>query len=616
MKRTGFLTAAIFFFLIPLAAQETGEFPGQEPAVEEELPSETNDTDALSFDFEDPFTVEEESSGKDSLPFDFDDPFALEEEPADATEVTDNESLPEGSSSFDSLFEGDDMIEKIDEETADTAPQEDFLTSEELTWGGSFSGSFDSSWNWEDLAAEGLDFLDSDSSALTAGASASLYFDARPDTDFRVFGKLKIQNAGEDDTLTSLAALAAGGDITANLPEGWTSAEDEEGNTVIYDAGGNEVLTLAPEEEDPAAEDEESETGTPQVLELSVFELFSDFSWKDTLFFRFGKHTIRWGTGYFWSPADVLNLTAIDTEDPTADREGPISLKLQAPFGLHNGYLYLIANEDIKPSEIAVAPKMEFVLGNTEVSLAGYYQKALVPRAIVMATGFLGKFGLFGEAVVSQGSDRTFVRLSKDQTAAEEDEEDGLETVLDTFTVPDRPFFSATLGFRRLHSFNEPKLGSLMVVGQYYYNGEGYADSTLLAPAYRLLLNPGENGLTISDTEAQPEGYEAPPALSISDITNFGRHYGALIFSWNNIFDEDLSFSTLFISNLSDLSCILSPNLTFTLFEKVSLTAGLRWTFGPAGGEFTNPTALIAGDTVGGGTLSFTLSGSIGGGSF
>ncbi len=611
MRRYGLQCVLFLFLAATLPSQETEE-NGEVPSPDmEETPSVDGDVpeEEFPFDFDDPFaTAEDAEDGDVELPFDPTDPFA---------DSCDEAAVDEETESFDSLFEDGDMIEEIDEPAADEAPEEDFLTSEVLDWGGTFSGTFESSWNWEDISAEDLSILEPDSSSLTAGAEASLYFDGRPDPDFRVFGKLKIESAEEDTTLESLAAIAAGGDITSNLPEGWTTAEDENGNTVIYDAGGNEVLTVAAEEEDTGEEEEEPGTGTPQVLDITVFELFSDFTWRDAMFIRFGKHTIHWGTGYFWSPADVLNLTDIDTEDPTAELEGPVSMKVHVPFALHNAYLYLIANEGIKPSEVAAAPKVEFVLGGTELSLAGYYQAALSPRAIAMATGSLGDFDLFSEAVLSYGSDRTFVRESMDQSAAKEDAEDGLDVVLDTFTVDDRLFFSATCGFTWLHSFEEPKLGSMMVVGQYFFNGEGYADSSLLAPAYHLFLNPDENGLIIEDEEARPEGYEDPPALSISDLTNFGRHYAALVFNWNNLFDEAISFSTLAIANLSDLSFIVSPNISFTVFDKIELSVGARITFGPEGGEFTNPEALISGnEDTGRGTLAFTLSGNVGGGSF
>ena len=46
-------------------------------------------------------------------------------------------------------------------------------------------------------------------------------------------------------------------------------------------------------------------------------ELFTDFSIKDTAFFRFGVHTVTWGTGYFFSPvSDMINTSSIDPENP------------------------------------------------------------------------------------------------------------------------------------------------------------------------------------------------------------------------------------------------------------------------------------------------------------
>ena len=132
----------------------------------------------------------------------------------------------------------------------------------------------------------------------------------------------------------------------------------------------------------------------------AIRELFADFQWKDWAFFRVGKHTIQWGVGYFFSPADVLNLVSIDPHDPTAEREGPISLKTHVPFGQNNAYLYLIANDISSPAEIAVAPKLEVVLGGYELGAGGFYQKDLPAGLMLTATGPLGKLDLFGEAVL------------------------------------------------------------------------------------------------------------------------------------------------------------------------------------------------------------------------
>lgn len=40
---------------------------------------------------------------------------------------------------------------------------------------------------------------------------------------------------------------------------------------------------------------------------FKVKELFTDFSINDRAFFRFGLHTVTWGTGYFYSPVSDMN---------------------------------------------------------------------------------------------------------------------------------------------------------------------------------------------------------------------------------------------------------------------------------------------------------------------
>ena len=140
-----------------------------------------------------------------------------------------------------------------------------------------------------------------------------------------------------------------------------------------------------------------------------VKELFSDFQLGDSFFFRAGKQTIHWGVGYFFSPADLLNITAIDPEDPEAEREGPVSLKIQAAFGTTNIYLYTVFEDANRLTEVAVAPKVEFVIGATELGLGAFYGLDYAPEAMLTLTTTLGDLKLFGEGVLAYGSDRTFV---------------------------------------------------------------------------------------------------------------------------------------------------------------------------------------------------------------
>ena len=62
-------------------------------------------------------------------------------------------------------------------------------------------------------------------------------------------------------------------------------------------------------------------------------ECFTDFSIKDTAFFRFGVHTVTWGAGYFYSPvSDMINSSSIDPENPEAQVDGSLNLRTQIVF--------------------------------------------------------------------------------------------------------------------------------------------------------------------------------------------------------------------------------------------------------------------------------------------
>jgi hypothetical protein len=240
------------------------------------------------------------------------------------------------------LFE-EEIIEE-EGEGQEAAPEEAFLVSERVEWGGYFELYSEAQTAWEGYPDSFESLLSGGSSSFSSEVAADLFFDARPQRDFRVFGKLK------------------------------------------------------------AAYGYQFESGSYE-WDAEIFELFSDFQYKDLLFFRAGKQTVAWGVGYFFSPADVLSLVSIDPEDPEAEREGPVALKTHFPFAVHNAYLYLVANDIDEPSEIAAAPKVEVLLGNYELGIGAFYQRDLAPKGMLTLSGPLWRLDLFGEALAQWGSD-------------------------------------------------------------------------------------------------------------------------------------------------------------------------------------------------------------------
>ncbi len=407
---------------------------------------------------------------------------------------------PDGDSSF------------IQEGTSTSGIESALLVSDGVELGGRYSFSALSTWEWgeptallKDLTDPEVDSADVDLSPTGSAAvdlNATLFFDARPSEDFRVFGKTSITHPFDDD-----------------------------GGVRNFD----------------------------EVFHID--ELFSDFSLNDTLFFRGGKHTINWGVGYFFSPADLLNITEIDPEEPEADREGPVSLKVQYPFGAHNAYLYGIANRVDEPDEFGVAAKIELVFGSMEFGVGGLYQKDVAPSAMLTLSAPLADVDLFAEAVFRYGSDRTFVTEASTP---------GYELA----TYDDELFFNATLGFSFLHTFSEVS-SSINLTGQYLFNGEGYDDPSIIKEylGYAMAAMLIDPDMEIS--------------LTVSDMRQTGKHYTAVGGGWNSIFGSDFSFQLLWMHNYSDSSGWFSPSISIALFDQLTISLKTPYRYGDGGDEYS-----------------------------
>ena len=355
---------------------------------------------------------------------------------------TDEESLFGPSDEDDDLFGGDVLVT---EEAAAAAGPAVPAAPPAVEIGGSYRFSLTGDVRWASLADLADAPLQPDSHSVSVDLGATVFLDARPADDFRVFGKV-------------------------DLSYPFTTDADAQ----------------------PAREFDDI---------VRVKELFSDFTIGDALFLRGGKHTIAWGVGYFFSPADVLNLTAIDPEDPDAEREGPVSLRANLPIGFHNLYLYAIADPIDGGVQLAAAPKAEVVLDGAEVGIGAYYHPDRVPRAMATLSTSLLEFDLFVELEASLGSDRRFVERAERGTG----NRFGLRTARNTEDL----FAAATAGLRYTY-MPEAQDWSATFAGQYLWNGEGYEDAELLR-----------------DNRAGVVALLVAGDLSRGDLVFLGRHLAA-----------------------------------------------------------------------------------------
>jgi len=351
-----------------------------------------------------------------------------------------------------------------------------------------------------------------------------------------------------------------GGSFNFELTPGWKWLvdSDTDAGTLVMDLGSKLFVDARPSTDTrifakavisyPFVENGTSRTFSDIV---SIRELFSDFNIQDKAFFRVGKQTINWGVGYFFSPADLLNLSEINPLDPDEELEGPVSMRMNMPIGLDNLYTYVIVPEDATDAtDLALAGKYEKVLGAAELGLGAYYRNGQSPAVMATLSTSIGKVAVFGEAMLKYGSDKTFVVA---------DGGSGYTTT----TYDDRLFFSGTIGGSYSWSDDESDFGYTLI-GQYYYNGEGYDNTDFYTSVPSYLLS-GD--------------------LTVSDIMSPGRHYGAVLVSAT--FTDTLSANVMWYGNMSDFSGLVQPSLTWSPTDEVAVSLGLACTYGKAGSEFT-----------------------------
>lgn len=245
-----------------------------------------------------------------------------------------------------------------------------------------------------------------------------------------------------------------------------------------------------------------------------VKELFADFNIMQNVAFRFGKQTVSWGVGYFYSPADVINLTRINPENPAEQVEGPLALRTQIVFKNSQNaiWAYIIPDNnftDLGQSGVgtylintAFALKGDVVIKDWELGLGAWAKYQSPAKGMITLTGTLFRnYSVFGEAVLSIGRDN----LPNDY----------------------QPAFQGTVGI--MHSWSRP---SLTLAAQYYFNGQEF-----------------------------------------SSAGNYG-HNAAVLASLGSIFTTDLSAQVFAQYNFNSFTGTAFCTLKYSPIKEFSVTAG------------------------------------------
>ena len=266
---------------------------------------------------------------------------------------------------------------------------------------------------------------------------------------------------------------------------------------------------------------------------VNVKEMFTDFNAGDYASFRFGLHTVTWGTGLFYSPvSDMINTSSIDPEHRDEQVDGSLNLRtlINIPGTMNNLWFYVIPDKGtLQVRDTALAVKGEFVAGGWELGAGAFYKYNTAPRAMLTASGSIKKWALFGEAVYQYGSDREWL---------EKKSFDDKKSV-----------FKATAGFMR--SWSDPNISLL---AQYYYDGNDF-DASELEDCIFYLSN-----MNLVMSEYGTKGHNVALSLGFSKL--FGN--------------KDLSLSIFGLANFTKPGIIdpNDPSIAGTAFMLNSMEPG------------------------------------------
>jgi len=365
----------------------------------------------------------------------------------------------------------------------------------------------------------------------------------------------EIATAAFEDLLTSDAATVGGSiDFTVKLRTDPEEIDEIDDIAKSYDLTHVISIDARPDPDFRVYLKTELDYSGQAVADtdIEIAELFSDVTLADWFYLRAGKQNMKWGSGFFFSPADLLSLEKVDPEDPEAEPAGPVAARLHLPYRTTNFYAYATLNDLPDGGNAGFAAKAEFIAGGSEFTFGGYYKRDSVSGAMATYAGSLWDFELFAEAVAQYGSTIAYV------------EDDG--AMLTTTRRSETWFPLGTAGLRYSWSDDDGYF-DLRLAGQYYYNGEGYVHSEILADdQIGLLLASGE--------------------LSPKDFQGTGQHYAAASAGWSKAFGTDLSLSGFWIGNLSDESGRVTADLTWRINDYVSISPGYTYTYGDDDDEF------------------------------
>jgi len=262
---------------------------------------------------------------------------------------------------------------------------------------------------------------------------------------------------------------------------------------------------------------------------ISLREGFVDVTFADQLYTRTGRQTLHWGTGVYYSPADLISSDRVDSRDPVADRKGTDAIKLHWPQATNNYYAYVI---DDQKGHYDVALKGEWLINTAEVS-AGLVKKNDGHNSIALTIAQPESWGKwYAEYVLHHGVTSTALDAN---TVASDRSQDLLQ--------------QATLGGN--YTLSDADDYKISASGQWYYNGLGYSQG---------------------HWQSNTSQWLALVAAGTVETYLPGQSYIASNLRWTDMYQSGITASLTRLNSITDGSYSDSLGLSYKFFDELRLS--------------------------------------------
>jgi hypothetical protein len=286
---------------------------------------------------------------------------------------------------------------------------------------------------------------------------------------------------------------------------------------------------------------------------LDIKEVFVDFNFaNNAIHFRAGKQVLQWGTGYFWNPTDLINVSHKSFTNLNALLDGVFGLRTDVTFS-PNFHLYTFVNLNgvTDLTDVAYAARTEFLAGKVEFGFSGWYEYNKIPVfGTDITMPLFWELNMTGEASLSYGDNGQKLDTNGNPYSVSNElvpkVDIGLSRTFDVLNVQDR----------------------LSVMGEFFWNSDGYDQN--------MFQSLGSGSLSLMTFL---NGYY--------HASYYGQYYGALFVSIADFGEPNMTLSIDGLMNFSDTSAIALIGLSDSPVNNFTLEAQVGSALGPTYGEYT-----------------------------